>query len=106
MLLTTKNPEILRSNSTKDTTESRRQVDLLQSLSKLETDLKGSYGESYVLGPNSQMLSSRRISLNLDNQQLKDQTRNVADILLSVGKAMMASNSPYDVPGVRFRWSL
>ena len=102
MLLTTKNPEILRSNSIKDITDSRRQADLLQSLSKLETDLKGSYGDSYALGLNSQMPPSRRVSINLDNQQFKDQTRTVPDILLSIGNAMVASNSPYDAPGVRF----
>lgn len=103
MLLTSKNPEThaLRSSSTKDKTENRRQADLLQRLSKLEIDLQGSDSDSQTLGQIGQMLPARRVSINLDNQQLKDPRRNLADILLFIGKAMVASNFPCDAPGVR-----
>lgn len=87
------------STSTKE--EKSRKYELLQSLSKLECELKGpaSLGNSQ-LGQSSFNSYDQKPRSKTLRPELKSQCRSVADSLVAIGKAMEGSKSFYDVSGV------
>ena len=111
MFLPPKNPETpvkgrgeyksLHSYSTKE--EKSRHYDLLRSLSKLETELKGSRSldNSQLPGQNESFPTDQITRSKTNKPQLKSLNRTVVNSLVTIGKAMEASKSSYDVSGVR-----